>query len=293
MALYLGNTLVGNGIYLGNQNYRDGNLFMSMSAPISTYSVEYLLVGGGGGGGIANESGGGGAGGLISGSTTLTPGVTYNYVVGPGGSGSTAARRYAIAGSGSYAFGLEARGGGANGTGGSGGNGGSGAGGWYSSTTPGTGVAGQGNSGGSAPGLVSPYPVGGGGGASQVGGTAAGSQSGNGGSGSVWLDGVTYAGGGAGGATIQGALRGLGGPGGGGNGGNASNRPGNGTKNLGGGGGTGYNSGTANEPGGHGGDGVFIFRYPGAQRATGGTVTSAGGYTYHTFTTLGSGSFTG
>jgi hypothetical protein len=33
-----------------------------------------------------------------------------------------------------------------------------------------------------------------------------------------------------------------------------------------------------------------IARYLGAQRATGGTVTSSGGYTYHTFT--GNGTFT-
>jgi len=33
--------------------------------------------------------------------------------------------------------------------------------------------------------------------------------------------------------------------------------------------------------------GVFIIRYLGAQRGTGGTVTSSGGYTYHTFTSAG------
>jgi hypothetical protein len=32
---------------------------------------------------------------------------------------------------------------------------------------------------------------------------------------------------------------------------------------------------------------VFIIRYPGSQRGTGGTVTSSGGYTYHTFTSAG------
>jgi hypothetical protein len=30
-----------------------------------------------------------------------------------------------------------------------------------------------------------------------------------------------------------------------------------------------------------------IARYPGSQRGTGGTVTSSGGFTYHTFTTSG------
>jgi hypothetical protein len=49
--------------------------------------------------------------------------------------------------------------------------------------------------------------------------------------------------------------------------------------------------GTANTGGGGraaaGGSGVVIIRYAGAQRGTGGTVTSSGGYTYHTFTSSG------
>ena len=40
-----------------------------------------------------------------------------------------------------------------------------------------------------------------------------------------------------------------------------------------------------------GGSGIFIIRYAGPQRGTGGTITSVDGYTYHTFTT--SGVFTG
>jgi hypothetical protein len=42
-------------------------------------------------------------------------------------------------------------------------------------------------------------------------------------------------------------------------------------------------SGTA----GSGGSGVVIIRYSGGQRGSGGTVTSSGGYTYHTFTSSG------
>jgi hypothetical protein len=38
---------------------------------------------------------------------------------------------------------------------------------------------------------------------------------------------------------------------------------------------------------GSGNQGVFIIRYTGSQRGTGGTVTSSGGYTYHTFTATG------
>ena len=74
----------------------------------------------------------------------------------------------------------------------------------------------------------------------------------------------------------------------GGAGGFGYNNGSNGSSNLGGGGGGG--GGGQNQYGGNGGSGVVIIRYLGAQRATGGTVTSAGGYTYHTFT--GSGTFT-
>ena len=54
----------------------------------------------------------------------------------------------------------------------------------------------------------------------------------------------------------------------------------------GGGGGCGAPSGLP-YTGAAGGSGVIILRYYGAQRGTGGTVTSAGGFTYHTFTTVG------
>jgi hypothetical protein len=39
--------------------------------------------------------------------------------------------------------------------------------------------------------------------------------------------------------------------------------------------------------GGNGGSGVVILSYLGSQRGTGGTVTSSGGYTIHTFTSSG------
>jgi hypothetical protein len=57
-----------------------------------------------------------------------------------------------------------------------------------------------------------------------------------------------------------------------------------GTANRGGGGG-GY--GNSDFAGAAGGSGVVIVRYAGSQRGTGGTVTSAGGFTYHTFTSSG------
>jgi len=55
-----------------------------------------------------------------------------------------------------------------------------------------------------------------------------------------------------------------------------------GTANRGGGGG-----GGASASGAAGGSGIVIIRYAGAQRGTGGTVTSSGGFTYHTFTSSG------
>lgn len=54
----------------------------------------------------------------------------------------------------------------------------------------------------------------------------------------------------------------------------------------GGGGGCGHS-----DRGGNGGSGIVIIRYPGPQRATGGTVTSSGGYTIHTFTNVGTSAF--
>jgi hypothetical protein len=38
---------------------------------------------------------------------------------------------------------------------------------------------------------------------------------------------------------------------------------------------------------GAGGSGIVIISYLGSQRGTGGTVTSSGGYTIHTFTSSG------
>jgi hypothetical protein len=61
----------------------------------------------------------------------------------------------------------------------------------------------------------------------------------------------------------------------------------NGTNGLGGGAGGNGRSAYVSYPGAAGGSGVVVIRYLGAQAATGGTVTSAGGYTYHTFTTSG------
>jgi hypothetical protein len=105
---------------------------------------------------------------------------------------------------------------------------------------------------------------------------AAGGNGGNGGGG-----------GGAIGTTTGGAGLNAGSAGGGGAANTQANAPGgNGGANTGGGGGGGshYN---ATNAGGNGGSGIVIVRYLGSQNATGGTVTTSGLYTVHTFTSSG------
>ena len=64
-----------------------------------------------------------------------------------------------------------------------------------------------------------------------------------------------------------------------------------GSPNTGGGGGGAQTfPGVGSTGGGNGGSGIVVIRYAGStQRATGGTVTTGGGYTIHTFT--GDGTF--
>jgi hypothetical protein len=255
-----------------------------------SYSIEYLAVAGGGGGGY-NHGGGGGAGGYIASLSIVVGGQSISIVVGAAGSAGTST----IGGNGgnSTILASTAIGGGGGGsrtgvgyaaTGGSGGGGA----GTAPQITPAAGTSGQGNSGGTGTDNGTAGNGGGGGGANAVGGDATGAQntgtSGAGGNGKQWLNGSYYAGGGSGGRWSSGTV-GAGGLGGGGVGGNADGViGGNGTANTGGGGGGG---GGGNANGGSGGSGVVIIRYAGAQRGTGGTVTSVGGYTIHTFTSSG------
>ena len=95
------------------------------------------------------------------------------------------------------------------------------------------------------------------------------------------------AGGGGGGSLYSGGTAGTGGAGlnAGGNGVvTPSTAGGAGGTNTGGGGGGGSH---AYSVGGAGGSGIVIVRYYGSQKATGGTITSSGGYTIHTFTSSG------
>jgi hypothetical protein len=257
-------------------------------------TVEVLVVAGGGGGG--GWGGGGGAGGLIYSSIhTITPGSAITATVGDGGSAGAAGYTSGGDGTNSVFGALTAIGGGGGGhypgvSGRNGGSGGGGGGNEGSSVQPGgTGTSGQGFSGGTSNSRNDGnyWGAGGGGGASEVGENAVGLQGGNGGNGlSFNISGTSqfYAGGG-GGHTPNApgtAITTVGGLGGGGAGGRyyQSITAISGTPNTGGGGGGGY-------AGAAGGSGIIIVRYPGSQRATGGTVTSVGGYTIHTFTTSG------
>jgi hypothetical protein len=174
--------------------------------------------------------------------------------------------------------------------------------------TGGTGVAGQGFRGGNQ---GNAYYSGGGGGAGAPG--ADGNNRANGGIGvynAILGTGYYWAGGGGGaGYSITGGNAGAGGGGAGavanggtnygGSGLNAgsnittgvsssqTNTPGGDAgANTGGGGGAGAYYNYTNK-GGDGGSGIVVVRYPGPQKATGGTVTSVSGYTIHTFTSSG------
>lgn len=272
----------------GYPEWYDGTTWYQFNQS-KAYSIAYLVVSGGGGG----ASGGGGAGGLTAvASLTVTPLTNYSIVVGSGGAFGTGNSTAGTDGGVSSGFGTSTVGGGGGGTfsntaGNNGRSGGSGGGAGGSDTgqagagSGGAGTAGQGFAGGAGVALNTFQGRGGGGGAGAVGANASGSTGGAGGVGYTWLNGTTYAGGGGGG----GGTGAAGGSGGGGNGGNSSATGGAATANTGGGGGGGGAQIVTN--GGNGGSGVVIIRYAGSQVATGGTVTSAGGYTYHTFTTSG------
>ncbi len=68
------------------------NTWNTAGTPGNTYSVEYLVVAGGGSGGYGGPggAGGGGAGGMLTGTSTLTSGVTYTATVGGGGANPSA-----------------------------------------------------------------------------------------------------------------------------------------------------------------------------------------------------------
>ena len=285
----------------GNPEWWDAttSTWLQFSQPAG-YSVEYLVVAGGGSGGATNTGGssgggGGGAGGLLTTTAAFSSGVAYTITVGAGGAptlltgangsnSSISTINTAIGGGGGGgSTGAPSLNGQSGGAGGGAGNGGG------TSAFGGSGTSGQGFAGGAANSAVfsTPnYPAAGGGGASAVGATVSVSTTGgNGGAGvsnSISGSSVNYAGGG-GGSTFSGGTPGTGGLGGGGAGANGGAIGTSGTANTGGGGGgasQAFNSGA-------GGSGIVVLRYLGSQRGTGGTVTSSGGSTIHTFTSSG------
>ena len=267
--------------------------------------VEYLVIGGGGGGG---ESGGGGAGGGGAGGYRTASGFsvatqTYAITVGVGGVHSVVNGQGGAGGNSIFDTITSIGGGGGGGYSNlssvTGGNGGSGGGGGYNATTGGTGTSGQGFGGGGGQENAShtAFTGGGGGGASSAGTNGAGTTRGTGGSGtasSITGVSVTYAGGGGGGGYGSGGVQlqgggGSGGSGGGGTGANYTTNATNGGANTGSGGGGAAGSAGSAGIGGDGGAGVVIIKYLTSNiSATGGTITTSGSYTIHSFTSSGS-----
>jgi len=283
------------------------------------FFAEYLVVGGGGGGGGYYSGGGGGAGGVLKyvagelGNNTGADALQLNaqpypVTVGGGGSGGLSFAGASdgtrgTSGQNSIFAGLTAIGGGGGGSnnlngdiflpglnGGSGGGGGG-----RASNAGGAGTANQGNAGGTAR-TDTVGGTGGGGGGGGAGGAGQSIDAENrGGAGGLGVASAisgtnTFYAGGGGGGTVAGATPGLGGSGVGGNGGAGSNSPGgNGAASTGSGGGGGGNFSSDGSGGGVGGSGIVIVRYAGSPAGTGGdSITEGGGYTRHTFTTVGS-----
>lgn len=207
----------------------------SWTAPPSVTSVEYLVVGGGGGGG-GNKGGGGGGGQVLTGTQTgITPGGSWNVVVGSGGAAGVANNNGGTGGSSSFDV-VTAN---------------AGLGGHWGSEVGG--ASGSGLAGGAGSSAVG-FSGGGGGGDAAVGASTSTTAGGAGGAGTMWAaNGQRYGGGGGGGSWS--ATGGSGGAGGGGSGTTGTGT--NGTPNTGGGGGGAGNNGT----GGSGGSGLVVLRY--------------------------------
>lgn len=258
-------------LYYWRVRYRNSvtNEWSAWSTPTSfttsssyTYAAEYLVVGGGGSGTPSNLAGTGGGGGqLLTAAWTAAIGTAYTVTVGAGGTGSTSATNAGVASSISTI------------------------------ATAAAGTAANRSGSNNGPGGAATWAAGGGGGDSAVGGNAGYHAGATGGAGTLWTPNSTYYGGGGGGGSYSNqSSRGAGGIGGGGTPGWYAATSGTaGTTNTGGGGGGAGSSNVyvGNFLGGGGGSGIVIIRYLGAQRGTGGTYTSVGGYSYHTFTTSG------
>lgn len=242
--------------------------------PTQSLTCDYLVVAGGGGGGNARYSGGGGggAGGYTSVTSASLTAQNYSVVVGSGGAGGDGTSGRGSQGN-TSSFNSTSTTGGGGGGGRQSSNtmvaattGGSGGGGHQFDGLGASGTGGQGNTGGR--GFDTGDSSGGGGGASSAGSNGQSVSpwaSGNGGSGTTWLNGVTYAGGGGGGKVTSSqkpGSAGSGGAGGGGAGGLQGASGSNGSANTGGGGGgAGGIMSFTEYSGGAGGSGVVIVRY--------------------------------
>ena len=291
---------------LSSGEINDIFLHQSTGETLSSYfnlnKIDILVVAGGGGG--ANTGSGGGAGGfleesnfIIDSNSVYTIGVGAGGAGGNGGNGGATGNNFGSDGSNSSFSTLTSIGGGgglSHGSSAIGRSGGSGGGApilLSGTSTGGLGTQGQGNNGGA--GYVSSMwagTSGGGGGAGSAGSNGSGSSGGgNGGAGkSSSISGTaTYYAGGGGGGEVNGSYSGSGGIGGGGSANN--NAAGNsGIANTGGGGAGGSFNGLYYN-GGNGGSGIVIIRYLTTDLPTmvGGTKTTNGNYTIHTFTSSG------
>ena len=255
----------------------DGSAWVEVSG-LASFTASYLVIAGGASGGTGAGTGGagGGAGGYLNsyasetsggGSSTRTTftalkATNYNITVGAGGASVSTSDLNGNLGNNSNFDNVIAYGGGGGGTrfaSGLGGGSGGGAGAQETNATGGTGLPIQGKDGGDCTSAASPYPTGGGGGASAVGGDGTPSQSGDGGNGlssSITGSAVTR-GGGGGGSLYNAGTAGSGGTGGGGDGGRSPASGGDGTVNTGGGGGGAHSTAAS----GAGGSGIVILRY--------------------------------
>lgn len=284
--------------------------FNIASSAVTEVLSNIVAVAGGGGGGNGNGTGqgaGGGGGGFVEQSSVVFKTAnTYTVVV--GGGGNPASNIYAGGSNGSdstitgFGVSITAKGGGQGGflhpdtasnrngfAGGSGGGGLSGySGGASNQTSAGTSTGGYGNSGGSGSG-----GAGGGGGGAGAAGTAGTDTStpGNGGAGrytNISGTNTAYAGGGGGMTASNPNLYSSHRYGTGGVGGGATpiapHAAVNADPNTGGGG-----PGLTSSGGyGYGGSGIVFISYPGTAKFTGGTITTVGSNTVHTFTSSGS-----
>ena len=268
-----------------------------VSTSPSSPTVEYLVIGGGAAGGMGSYNGGGGAGAYRTAAGHAVSSISYAITVGAGGVGRNADNSGSNGNS--SIFDTITAEGGAGGAGnyqhtGSTGTNGSGGGGAIGLAIGGAGGT-YGKNGGTGSSWVAPYLSGGGGGggAGTNGSNGYAGGGGAGGSGvasSITGVSVTRAGGGggSGGDSNTSNVAGAGGSGGGGAGGLArfDTAGTNGTANTGGGGGGGGSGAVINN--GNGGSGIVILKYlTSSMSATGGTITTSGLYTIHSFTSNG------